>query len=130
MKHSKLIDQAISAMGQAYCPYSKYPVGAALLAKDGSIYTGCNIENSSYGLTSCAERSAFSAAISNGAREFEVIAIVTESGNMPYPCGACLQVMSEFCEKSFMVITALANAKDITDKNILGDLLQSPFTMR
>lgn len=127
MNSRALIEKAISAMSQAYCPYSKYPVGAALLTEDGAIYTGANVENASYGLTICAERSAFSAAITAGKREFKAIAIVTESGKTPFPCGACLQVMSEFCNKDFIIISSLAKTQDDAKENSLGDLLTTPF---
>jgi cytidine deaminase len=130
MKNSELVGSAITALKHTYSPYSKYPVGAALLTKEGSVYAGCNMENASYGLTICAERSAFGSAISEGEREFQAIAIVTESGNMPYPCGACLQVMSEFCGKDFLIITAVAENKNASEENTLGNMLKAPFAMR
>jgi cytidine deaminase len=130
MKNSELIDSAILTLKHTYSPYSKYPVGAALLTEEGSIYSGCNMENASYGLTICAERSAFGSAISGGERKFKAIAIVTENGDMPYPCGACLQVMSEFCDKDFLIITAVASNKDAPEENTLGNMLKAPFAMR
>ena len=87
---------AEEAMENAYSPYSKFKVGAALVADDGSVYTGCNIENSSFGATICAERTAIVKAVSEGKRKFEKIAIVSSSGDTTYPCGICRQVMSEF----------------------------------
>lgn len=91
---SQLIEQAAAARGMAYAPYSHFPVGAALLARSGKIYLGCNVENSSYGLGVCAERVAIWKAISEGDREFEALAVVTDIGGSP--CGACRQVMAEF----------------------------------
>ena len=107
-KYSDLINKAISASENSYSPYSGFRVGAALLARNGKIYTGCNIENSSYSLTICAERTAFFKAISDDCTEFEAIAVVGSSDrnfSVPCtPCGACLQVMTEFCEPDFMII--------------------------
>lgn len=96
MSEQELIQYAQRGMEQAYAPYSNFRVGAALLAKSGNIYLGCNIENSSYGATNCAERTAMFKAVSEGEREFEAIAIVCSNGTKAYPCGICLQVMSEF----------------------------------
>jgi cytidine deaminase len=107
-KYSDLINKAISASENSYSPYSGFRVGAALLARNGKIYTGCNIENSSYSLTICAERTAFFKAISDDCTEFEAIAVVG-SGDRNFsvpctPCGAYLQVMTEFCDPDFMII--------------------------
>src|SRR5688572_3369116 len=99
-----LISAAISARLQAYAPYSNFQVGAALLGKDGSIFTGCNVENLSYGLTICAERNAICAAVAAGVREFEAIAIVADTREPVSPCGACRQVMAEFGD--FKIISA------------------------
>ena len=102
MDIKKLIQAALEAREQAYVPYSKYQVGAALLAKSGKVYKGCNIENASYTPTNCAERTAFFKAVSEGEREFEAIAIVGGYHGAPvdyaYPCGVCRQVMMEFCD--------------------------------
>ena len=107
----KLMDAAKKARESAYCPYSGFAVGAALLAADGSIYTGCNVENASYSLGCCAERTALFKAVSDGKREFAAIAICGapkgEAPDVPcIPCGACLQVMAEFCGDDFPVILA------------------------
>jgi cytidine deaminase len=94
MKPTELIDLARKARKKAYAPYSHYKVGAALLGKSGKVYTGCNVENASYGHTVCAERTAVLKAVSEGETEFEAIAVVTKNGGSP--CGACRQVLSEF----------------------------------
>ena len=91
-----LIQSAIDMLAHAYVPYSHFPVGAAIECSDGHIATGCNIENASYGLTLCAERTAAVKAISEGHREFRRIVIVGNSEDFCYPCGACRQVLSEF----------------------------------
>ena len=91
-----LIAQAISMTKRSYAPYSKFQVGAALLAKDGTVFKGCNIENASYGATNCAERTAIFKAVSEGVKEFEKIAVVASSGDYASPCGICRQVLFEF----------------------------------
>lgn len=91
-----LIEQAQVAMRAAYVPYSRFPVGAALLSDDGRVFTGCNIENASYPLTMCAERVAIGKAVSEGARHFLAVAIVAEKAAPCTPCGACRQVLAEF----------------------------------
>lgn len=91
-----LFSKAMAAMQNAYAPYSNYSVGAALVAEDDSIYTGCNVENASYGLTNCAERTAIFKAVSEGKKSFKAIIIVNATSEMSKPCGACRQVMSEF----------------------------------
>jgi cytidine deaminase len=105
----ELIKNAVKARENSYAPYSKYKVGAALLTKSGKVYLGCNVENASYTPTICAERNAFFKAISEGEREFEMIAIVggKEGEDLSpncTPCGVCRQVMTEFCSKDFLVI--------------------------
>lgn len=107
-----LLHQALAARKNAYAPYSGFQVGAVLTAADGSTFCGCNIENASYSMTICAERSAICAAVSAGARQFRSIAIVggadaETAENTPCPpCGACLQVLAEFCPPDFPVILA------------------------
>ncbi|RGH90759.1 cytidine deaminase [Ruminococcus sp. AM27-11LB] len=108
----KLIDTAIEQLKFSYTPYSNFKVGAALLAKNGEIYTGCNIENASYTPTNCAERTAFFKAVSEGVREFRAICIVGgKDGKLTEytaPCGVCRQVMMEFCDpKTFQIILAV-----------------------
>jgi len=92
----ELIQAALAARQNAYVPYSNFKVGAAALAKDGKIYTGCNVENASYGLCNCAERTAIFKAVSEGERELVAIAIVADTVEPVAPCGACRQVMAEF----------------------------------
>ena len=94
--HEPLIAQAKEVAARAYAPASGFAVGAALLARDGRVFLGCNVENSSYGLTSCAERNALCHAVAEGAREFEAIAIYTPREKPGSPCGACRQVLAEF----------------------------------
>ena len=108
----KLIDTAIEQLKISYTPYSNFKVGAALLAKNGEIFTGCNIENASYTPTNCAERTAFFKAVSEGVREFRAICIVGgKDGKLTEytaPCGVCRQVMMEFCDpKTFQIILAV-----------------------
>ncbi len=105
---AELVEAAGRARTAAYAPYSHYTVGAALLAGDGMVYCGCNIENSSYGAANCAERTAFFKAVSEGVRHFEAIAIVGGMEGKPpetyaFPCGICRQVMAEFCSDKFRV---------------------------
>ena len=114
METKELITQALSARENAYAPYSGFMVGAALLCKDGTVYTGCNIENAGYTPTNCAERTAFFKAIYDGEREFEKIAVVggpeeSEGDELCAPCGVCRQVMMEFCDpKTFRIILAVS----------------------
>lgn len=96
MTDEALMSCAREAMRQAYAPYSGFRVGAALLTGSGRVYQGCNVENASYGATICAERTAIVKAVSEGEREFDTIAIICSEERQAYPCGICLQVMSEF----------------------------------
>ena len=95
----ELVKRALAVLPNAYSPYSKIQVGAALRSSDGRVFSGCNVENASYGLTLCAERSAIMKAVSEGAREFTAIAITTNRESALMPCGACRQVLSEFAPK-------------------------------
>lgn len=127
---TELIKKALKARNFSYVPYSGYTVGAALLTKEGKIYSGCNIENAAYGPTNCAERTAFFKAVSEGERDFKAIAVCGgKKGEMPetfaYPCGVCRQVMKEFCRDDFQIIVA----KSIEDYEIytLSELLPHGF---
>ncbi|WP_368488500.1 cytidine deaminase [Clostridium sp. BJN0013] len=104
MDYKKLISEAVAAKKLAYAPYSKFKVGAAVLTGDGSLYTGCNIENASYGATNCAERTAIFKAISEGHGDLKAIAIVGSNKDYTYPCGICRQVISEFAQKDMEII--------------------------
>jgi cytidine deaminase len=121
-----LINKAYEAKESAYSPYSSFKVGAALMCADGSIYTGCNIENASYGATLCAERVAIGKAISEGKREFLAIAIVGSGNDYCYPCGICRQVMYEFCKSDFKIVLPLENNE--TRVMSLEELLPCSFT--
>ena len=122
--HHSLIDLAVSASRRAYSPYSHYQVGAALRTKSGRIYTGCNIKNAAYPVSICAERVAIFKAISDGEKEFEVIAVVTRDGGSP--CGSCRQVMSEFGLDT-VVLIADENGHVVTETTV-GGLLPGAFT--
>jgi len=109
----QLIETAIAQRAFSYAPYSGFKVGAALLAKNGTIYTGCNIENAAYTPTNCGERTAFFKAVSEGVRKFDAIAVVGGKGetltDYAAPCGVCRQVMMEFCDpEEFQVIVAIS----------------------
>lgn len=127
----QLIEMALSAREKAYAPYSGFMVGAALECADGTVYTGCNIENAAYSPTNCAERTAIFKAISEGYRDFTRIAIVGgKQGEMaaPAPCGVCLQVMSEFCNADTFEVIMAKSANDYTEK-YLKELLPSSFSL-
>ncbi|MBE5923783.1 MAG: cytidine deaminase [Lachnospiraceae bacterium] len=96
LNDTELMDKAKEAYKNSYAPYSNFCVGAALITEDGSVYSGCNIENASYGATNCAERTAIFKAVSEGYRKISVIAVAAKDGSCAYPCGMCLQVMNEF----------------------------------
>jgi cytidine deaminase len=119
-----LIDLADEARRRAYAPYSNYPVGAALRTKSGRIFTGVNVENAAYPTGMCAERTAVFKAISEGEREFEVIAVVTDNGGSP--CGACRQVLAEFGLDTLVLIGD--GKKRLVQETTVGDLLPGAFT--
>ncbi len=104
MTNEELIEKAREGMRYAYAPYSDFQVGAALLCKDGTVFTGCNIENASYGAALCAERTAIAKAVSEGYVEFEKLAVVCSAGTYAYPCGICRQVMAEFMPEGSVVV--------------------------
>ena len=131
MNPNELIDLAKEAMTHAYAPYSGYQVGAALLCADGSVYCGCNIENSAFSPTVCAERSAFFKAVYDGHREFTAIAVCGGKGGVitdfAPPCGVCRQVMKEFCKEDFTVY--LVGADDHFETYTLAQLLPVRFSL-
>ncbi len=105
-RYEDLIAAAKEAMEKAYAPYSNFKVGTALRTSSGRIFTGCNVENASYGATVCAERTAVVKAISEGEHDFEAIAVVSSSGRITPPCGLCRQVLAEFSEDMAVVLAA------------------------
>ncbi|MDQ0224830.1 cytidine deaminase [Metabacillus niabensis] len=126
MNIEHLISEAKEARNMAYTPYSKFNVGAALLTKDGKVYKGCNIENASYSMTNCAERTALFKAISEGDKDFVALAVIADTKRPVSPCGACRQVISELCPKDMKVI--LTNLQgDIQEINV-EDLLPGAFS--
>lgn len=123
MKVKELIKEALKAQENAYVPYSNFKVGAALLAEDGKIYTGCNIENAAYSPSVCAERTAIFKAVSEGAKEIKALAVVAGQ-DKSYPCGVCRQVIKEFGENATIIV---ARSEEDYDKCTLDDLLPYGF---
>ena len=115
----KLLAAALAARENAYAPYSKFTVGAAVLADDGRIFTGCNVENASYGLTCCAERNAIFAAVSSGARSFKALCVVADTDAPVAPCGACRQVLAEFPFEKIILANCLGQVKITTADELL-----------
>ena len=122
-----LIEAARQARRHAHAPFSKFLVGAAIEDAAGRIHTGCNVENATYGLTMCAERVAVFKAVSDGARQFRRIAVVADTGTLTPPCGACRQILWEFCGDAELV---LANLEGKTETLRLKDLFPRPFDVR
>ena len=120
----KLNEAAIAASKRAYCPYSKFPVGAALLTADGKIYSGCNVENASFGLTMCAERNAVFHAVSEGMTAISAMVVYTPTAKATTPCGACRQVLNEFGPHA--VVRCICDATDKSELAI-SDLLPKAF---
>lgn len=120
MTDEKLLEMALEMRNYSYVPYSKYAVGAALLAEDGRVFTGCNVENAAYGNTLCAERTALCKAVSEGARKFIAIAIAS-SGSAPFPCGACRQSLYEFAPDLRVMVTWDGNVRKTTLRELLPE---------
>ena len=126
MDMKKLLDESKIAREKAYVPYSKFQVGAALLVEDGTVYHGCNIENSAYSMTNCAERTAFFKAVSEGVRTFKALAVVGDTEGPISPCGACRQVIAEFCDGAMPVY--LTNLKGDVLETTVAALLPGAFS--
>lgn len=117
----ELLALAVKMLDYSYSPYSHYPVGAALLAEDGRVFTGCNVENAAFGNTLCAERTALCKAVSEGARKFTTIAIASRS-SAPFPCGACRQSLNEFTAGNLRVlVTWDGNVRETTLRALLPE---------
>lgn len=119
LETQKLMDCAIKARENAYSPYSHFAVGAALLCEDGTLFEGCNIENASYGLTNCAERTAIFKAVSEGHIKFKALAVVADTEGPCAPCGACRQVMAEFKIPLIIMGNLMGNIKIVTIEELL-----------
>ena len=120
MSLDELKAAAVAMLDRAYCPYSRFPVGAALECSDGTVFTGCNIENAAYGLTICAERTAIFKAISEGHRDFKRIVIAGKSEDYCVPCGSCRQVMQEFAPQMEVIcLNGKGEAKHFALKELL-----------
>jgi cytidine deaminase len=126
MEEKQLITEALKAKEFAYVPYSKFQVGAALLSKDGKVFRGCNIENASYGMTNCAERTALFKAYSEGVTQFDSLVVVADTDGPVSPCGACRQVISELCDAEMEVV--LTNLKGDIQRIQVKDLLPGAFS--
>lgn len=127
MDYNNLIEKAIEARELAYCPYSNFKVGAAVLFEDGEIYTGCNIENASYGGTNCAERTAIFNAVAKGNRKLKAIALIGDTKTYTYPCGMCRQVIGEFVESKDTKIIIIKN-KDEYILKTFEEIMPGAFT--
>lgn len=121
-----LKEAALAARQEAYVPYSSFAVGAAILDEEGFLFTGCNIENASYGLTNCAERTAVFSMVAKGSRKIQAIAVVADSPTAISPCGACRQVLAEFSQADTPVL--LCNLSEDTVQTTVGNLLPYGFS--
>lgn len=126
MDKENLIIESKTAREKAYVPYSKFPVGAALLGENGVVYHGCNIENSAYSMTNCAERTAFFKAVSEGVHSFKALAVTGNTDGPISPCGACRQVIAEFCDGGMPVY--LTNLKGDVLETTVAELLPGAFS--
>ena len=122
-----LLDEARTALTAAHAPYSRFPVGAALRARSGRTYRGVNVENASLGLSICAERAAIFSAVTAGERAFDAIAIVTRAAEPTPPCGACRQVLLEFCDDDLPILLSTAGAPATVERQTLGALAPRAF---
>ncbi len=129
MNYDELIEAAINARNFAYVPYSKFQVGAAVLTEDDKIYSGCNIENASFGATNCAERTAIFKAVSEGHKIIKAIAVIGDLNTHTHPCGICRQVISEFAQSGDIPIILIKNKEDFIIKT-LDEILPGSFTKK
>ena len=126
MDVEQLLKECKQAREHAYAPYSKFTVGAALLGEDGKVYHGCNVENVSYGMTNCAERTAIFNAVSSGEKKFKALAIIADTEDPISPCGACRQVIAEFCKGNMPIF--LTNLKGDVYETTVAKLLPGAFS--
>ncbi|KUO51439.1 MAG: cytidine deaminase [Desulfitibacter sp. BRH_c19] len=127
MNLEKLLEDAKKARNYSYSPYSKFPVGAAVLTKDGTVYTGCNVENAAYGITMCAEKVAIAKAVSEGNQYIAVIAIVGDTEGPCRPCGSCRQFILEFGDE---ITVVMGNLKGETETKSINDLIPFSFSKK
>ncbi|AYE33355.1 cytidine deaminase [Clostridium septicum] len=129
MNYNELIQKAIEARELAYCPYSNFKVGAAALFENGEIYTGCNIENASFGGTNCAERTAIFKGVSEGNKKLKALALIGDIKSFTYPCGICRQVISEFVESEDTPIIIIKNKEEYIVKTF-KEIMPGAFTQK
>lgn len=129
MDYKEIVEKALEAREKAYCPYSNFKVGAAVLFEDGNIYTGCNIENASFGGTNCAERTAIFKGVYEGNREIKAIAVVGDTNAYTYPCGICRQVIAEFVSDTSIPVIIIKNANDYLVKTF-DEILPGIFSKK
>ena len=128
MDKNTLVEKAIEARSKAYVPYSKFQVGAAIITSNDKVFLGCNIENASYGLTNCAERTAIFKAVSEGDQEIKAIAVVADTEGPVSPCGACRQVIAEFATDDTKIY--LANLNGDVKETTISEILPGYFTSK
>ena len=129
MDYKEIVKKALEAREKAYCPYSNFKVGAAVLFEDGNIYTGCNVENASFGATNCAERTAIFKGVSEGNKIIKEMALIGDTKNFTYPCGICRQVISEFAESGSIKIYIVKNENEVLEKT-LDEIMPGTFTKK
>jgi len=128
-QRTRLLDAAERALRNAHAPYSHYRVGAAVLGDGGKIFAGCNVENASYGLTICAERVAVGEAVAAGNSNIRAIAVVSDGPEVPWPCGACRQVLVEFAKEDTPMLVAIRGHLRAAELTTLGELLPHAFRL-
>ena len=128
-EYKQLVEKAKEAMTHAYAPYSNFKVGAALLTDTDKIYTGCNVENASFGATNCAERTAIFSGVANGNRKLKELALIGDVKAFTYPCGICRQVISEFAESGDMKIYIIKNENEVLETT-LDEVMPGTFTKK